>query len=232
VPIQQGGWKCPKHPIRGAVSERCIDSDKRKSQKGEEEKTRVPAIRENQGREEETNRRGGQFDREHTKASGKIGKKVEFGMLWGVERLGGGFVLGRMKRPEESLHDTKYVLEAVETHKRLFVKAPHSYGYDRGGYRKKIPENQRKGQGRGKHRNNLREKIWIQSTWSTQVRNDGSLWTAGDSWPQLKQSGSVNCKKRKNRLGILTINQRLRPHPHPNPLPPDGRGSLNPNFIV
>ena len=75
---------------------------------------------------------------------GKVGKKVEFGVLWGIERIKGGFVLGRMAKVGERLHDTKYVLEAVSNHKTLFGKAPEVYGYDRGGYRPAIPEKLRK----------------------------------------------------------------------------------------
>jgi hypothetical protein len=65
---------------------------------------------------------------------GKVGKAVEFGMAWGITRLGGGFVLATMSNTKTELTDTSYAVRAVEDLKGLFGKAPRAYAYDRGGY--------------------------------------------------------------------------------------------------
>jgi len=65
---------------------------------------------------------------------GKVGKPVEFGMAWGITRLGGGFVLATRSGTKTELVDTSYAVRAVEDLKRLFGRAPRAYGYDRGGY--------------------------------------------------------------------------------------------------
>jgi Transposase domain (DUF772) len=65
---------------------------------------------------------------------GKVGKPVEFGLMWGISRLGGGFLLGTMGRTRKQCDDSKYVIQAVEDHRALHGSAPHSYAYDRGGY--------------------------------------------------------------------------------------------------
>lgn len=65
---------------------------------------------------------------------GKAGKKVEFGLNWGITRLRGGFLLARLAVNRRELQDTYYVVEAVKDHIALFGKAPRAYAYDRGGY--------------------------------------------------------------------------------------------------
>lgn len=65
---------------------------------------------------------------------GKAGKKVEFGLNWGITRLRGGFLLARLARDRRELQDTYFVVKAVEDHISLFGKAPRAYAYDRGGY--------------------------------------------------------------------------------------------------
>ena len=65
---------------------------------------------------------------------GKVGKAVEFGISWGITRLGGGFVLATMARSKSELTDSKFAVRAVERLKALFGKAPQAYAYDRGGY--------------------------------------------------------------------------------------------------
>lgn len=67
---------------------------------------------------------------------GKVGKAVEFGVMWGISRLGGGFLLGTMGRTRKQCDDSKYAIQAVENHRSLFGAAPRSYAYDRGGYSK------------------------------------------------------------------------------------------------
>lgn len=64
----------------------------------------------------------------------KVGKKVEFGLSWGMARLRGGFLLATMGRTRRELDDHKFVTAAVRDHVALFGKAPRAYAYDRGGY--------------------------------------------------------------------------------------------------
>ena len=65
---------------------------------------------------------------------GKVGKKVEFGLNWGITRLRGGFLLARLALDRSELQDTKFAVKAVEDHISLFGKAPRAYAYDRGGF--------------------------------------------------------------------------------------------------
>src|SRR5260370_9250235 len=65
---------------------------------------------------------------------GKVGKTVEFGLQWGIARLGGGFLLATMGMNRRELQDHKFALQAVDDHIALFGRAPNAYAYDRGGY--------------------------------------------------------------------------------------------------
>src|SRR5712692_3365295 len=65
---------------------------------------------------------------------GKVGKKVEFGLTWGITRLRGGFLLARLAMHRRELVDAKFAVKAVEDHIALFGKPPRAYAYDRGGY--------------------------------------------------------------------------------------------------
>jgi hypothetical protein len=65
---------------------------------------------------------------------GKVGKAVEFGLSWGITRLGGGFVLATMAGTKTDFTDSSYAVRAVEDLAALFGKAPRAYAYDRGGY--------------------------------------------------------------------------------------------------
>jgi hypothetical protein len=65
---------------------------------------------------------------------GKVGKKVEFGLSWGVRRLRGGFLLATLAKGRKDLVDPKFAVSAVDEHVALFGKAPDAYGYDRGGW--------------------------------------------------------------------------------------------------
>ena len=65
---------------------------------------------------------------------GKVGKKVEFGLSWGIRRLGGGFLLATLAKDRKDLHDQKFAVSAVDEHAALFGKPPRSYAYDRGGW--------------------------------------------------------------------------------------------------
>jgi hypothetical protein len=71
---------------------------------------------------------------------GKVGKTVEFGLAWGITRLGGGFVLATMAGSKKDFTDTSYAVQAVEQVQALFGKAPRSYAYDRGGWSEKNVE--------------------------------------------------------------------------------------------
>lgn len=64
---------------------------------------------------------------------GKVGKPIEFGLNWGIERLRGGFLLARLAKDKLELYDSRFAVRAVEDHKTLFGKAPKSYAYDRAG---------------------------------------------------------------------------------------------------
>jgi len=65
---------------------------------------------------------------------GKVGKAVEFGLQWGISRLGGGFLLATVGMNRRELVDSKFAVKAVDDHIALFGKAPQAYAYDRGGY--------------------------------------------------------------------------------------------------
>lgn len=65
---------------------------------------------------------------------GKVGKKVEFGLNWGIRRLGGGFLLATVAKDKRDLVDSKFAVRAVRDHIALFGKAPKGYAYDRGGW--------------------------------------------------------------------------------------------------
>jgi len=68
---------------------------------------------------------------------GKVGKKVEFGLNWGITRLGGGFLLATLGTSKTELVDAEFAVRAVEDHIALFGKAPTGYAYDRGGWSEK-----------------------------------------------------------------------------------------------
>lgn len=65
---------------------------------------------------------------------GKVGKKVEFGLMWGIRRLRGGFLLATLATSKRELTDTSFAVSAVDEHIALFGKPPRQYAYDRGGW--------------------------------------------------------------------------------------------------
>jgi Transposase domain (DUF772) len=65
---------------------------------------------------------------------GKAGKKVEFGLQWGIARLGGGFLLATVASDRRELVDGRFAVKAVDDHIALFGKPPEGYAYDRAGY--------------------------------------------------------------------------------------------------
>ncbi|MBI3743772.1 MAG: hypothetical protein HY261_05720, partial [Chloroflexi bacterium] len=58
---------------------------------------------------------------------GKVGKKVEFGLSWGIARLRGGFLLATVAAHRGELQDTRFAMRAVEDHIAQFGKAPRAY---------------------------------------------------------------------------------------------------------
>lgn len=67
---------------------------------------------------------------------GKAGKKVEFGLKWGVNRIGSGFVQGFLLTEYRNGSDQSFCIEALKQHKAIFGDVPETYGFDRGGYSK------------------------------------------------------------------------------------------------
>jgi hypothetical protein len=67
---------------------------------------------------------------------GKVGKKVEFGLSWGIRRLKGGYLLATLATTKKELVDARFALSAVDEHIALFGKPPIAYAYDRGGWSK------------------------------------------------------------------------------------------------
>jgi hypothetical protein len=64
---------------------------------------------------------------------GKVGKPIEFGLNWGIERLRGGFLLATLAKDKLELMDSRFAVRAVKDHQALFGKAPKAYAYDRAG---------------------------------------------------------------------------------------------------
>jgi hypothetical protein len=64
---------------------------------------------------------------------GKVGKPIEFGLNWGIERLRGGFLLATLAKDKLELYDSRFAVRAVKDHEALFGKAPKAYAYDRAG---------------------------------------------------------------------------------------------------
>ena len=59
---------------------------------------------------------------------------MEFGIKWGVQRIGGGFILGQADVSRGNFNDQNHVREALDRHVNLFGKPPIAFGYDRGGW--------------------------------------------------------------------------------------------------
>lgn len=63
---------------------------------------------------------------------GKAGKKVEFGIKWGVNQIRGGYI--SLFRMEGKKGEADWMVAGVEHHRRLFGVVPREFGYDRGGW--------------------------------------------------------------------------------------------------
>lgn len=68
----------------------------------------------------------------HSIVRGKAGKKVEFGLKWGVNQIRGGYV--SLFLMSKSGYDADYAVEAVKQHERIFGEVPVEFGFDRGGW--------------------------------------------------------------------------------------------------
>ena len=65
---------------------------------------------------------------------GKAGKQTEFGLKWGINRIGGGFVSGFLIEGGRHASDIHFCKKAVFEHAEAFGEMPETYGFDRGGY--------------------------------------------------------------------------------------------------
>ena len=72
----------------------------------------------------------------YSMVKGKAGKSAEFGLKWGINRLGGGFLTGYLYKDGQHVSDTKFCHHAIEQHLQMFSEAPKIFGFDRGGYSK------------------------------------------------------------------------------------------------
>lgn len=64
---------------------------------------------------------------------GKSGKKIEFGLKWGVNQIRGGYI-SVFTMVNMMAHDASYSVEAVKEHLRIFGEPPRDFGFDRGGW--------------------------------------------------------------------------------------------------
>lgn len=64
---------------------------------------------------------------------GKAGKSVEFGIKWGINRIGGGFLSGFLLQDGKNRSDTAFCLESAKHHIRTFGTPAKTFGFDRGG---------------------------------------------------------------------------------------------------
>ncbi len=64
---------------------------------------------------------------------GKVGKPVEFGVNWGIHRIGGGFLIATRAKDKLELWDSRFAIRAVEDHVAIFGKPPEAYAYDHAG---------------------------------------------------------------------------------------------------
>jgi Transposase domain (DUF772) len=69
----------------------------------------------------------------YTVVRGKVGKKVEFGLQWGITRLRGGFLLASAGLQRGTVEDQRYAVQAARDIAALFGSPPRQYAYDRGG---------------------------------------------------------------------------------------------------
>ncbi len=75
-----------------------------------------------------------QMSKLYSMVKGKSGKAAEFGIKWGINRIGGGFLTGYLYEDGKHVSDTKFCLHAIEQHMQMFSEAPAVFGFDRGGH--------------------------------------------------------------------------------------------------
>lgn len=61
---------------------------------------------------------------------GKAGKKIEFGLKWGINQIRGGYVSIFM-HSKMMCHDANYAVLGVQEHIRIFGSPPKDFGFDR-----------------------------------------------------------------------------------------------------
>jgi len=64
---------------------------------------------------------------------GKVGKPVEFGVNWGIARIGGGFLIATRAKDKLELWDSRFAVRAVREHVAMFGAPPEAYAYDHAG---------------------------------------------------------------------------------------------------
>lgn len=64
---------------------------------------------------------------------GKAGKKVEFGLKWGINQVRGGYVSLFMHQ-QMMCHDANFAVQGVREHIRIFGVAPRDFAFDRAGW--------------------------------------------------------------------------------------------------
>lgn len=71
------------------------------------------------------------IDKVRSIVRGKLGKKYEFGLKWGINQIRGGYVsLFRC----DGMSEQDCAVKGVDHHIEQFGQAPKEYGYDRGGW--------------------------------------------------------------------------------------------------
>lgn len=63
---------------------------------------------------------------------GKAGKKVEFGLKWGINQIAGGYI--SIFQLDGKNGEADYAVAAVVRHIETFGEVPKDFGYDRGGW--------------------------------------------------------------------------------------------------
>ncbi len=76
------------------------------------------------------------LDQLYSIVRGKAGKKVEFGLKWGISQIKGGFINGFLVNNGKHVSDKKFCIDAIQEHQETFDQRPRVYGFDRGGYSK------------------------------------------------------------------------------------------------
>lgn len=65
---------------------------------------------------------------------GKVGKDVEFGLKWLVNRVRGGYVWIHIHSSLQQVSDFNYAVQAIDEHIALFGVPPKDFAFDRGGW--------------------------------------------------------------------------------------------------